>query len=86
MFENPNNLFIAWNADGGLSVWRDGDNSNGPDELMDAHNFDPMVWEALFGILPFYTDCEVCGLVDAEEHDDAACRNSQDNYVNGFNN
>lgn len=80
MFENTNDLFIAFNADGGLSVWRDGDNPNGPDELLDIHMVDPMVWDVLFNVLPYYIECEVCGLVNVDEHNDAACRNSQDNW------
>lgn len=53
MFENTNDLFIAFNGDGGLSVWRDGDNPNGPDELLDIHMVDAMVWDVLFKVLPF---------------------------------
>lgn len=80
MFDNISNLFIALNSENDLSVWRDGDNPNGPDELVERRTLDPMVWDVLDTVLPHYFECEVCGMVNEDDHDNAACRNSQDNW------
>lgn len=53
MFDNINDLFISPNANGSASVWRNGDNPNGPDEIVESHTLDPMVWDVLRNVLPY---------------------------------